>query len=180
MYTYIYTYIHTYIHTCMHACIHAYIRVCVYIYIYMYTHPTSILKLPTFKNVPPALHENGLQRQKIRRSTGQQSGKKSASRPADKPVMNSRSGGSTAGFVPPSVYIGFRRCFWRVVQATCLRCFSGYEGGLSSRRPDLLAPSPARPRLAAMPCAPTRPARGMSGFWTRQVSSHKEDLQTKI
>ena len=26
-----------------------------------------------------------------------------------------------------------------------------------------------RPRPAAPPCAPTRPARGMSGFWIRQV-----------
>ena len=33
----------------------------------------------------------------------------------------------------------------------------------------LLAPNFARPRLAAPPGAPTRPARGMSGFWIRQV-----------
>ena len=33
----------------------------------------------------------------------------------------------------------------------------------------LLVPRPARPRPAAPPSAPTRPARGMSGFWARQV-----------
>ena len=38
-------------------------------------------------------------------STGRQPGTKSASRPADKPVINR---GSNADFVPPSVYIGFR------------------------------------------------------------------------
>ena len=32
---------------------------------------------------------------------------------------------------------------------------------------------PTQPRPAAPPCAaPTRPARGMSGFWTRQVGLH--------
>ena len=34
----------------------------------------------------------------------------------------------------------------------------------------LLAPNLARPRPAAPPGASTRPARGMSGFWIRQVS----------
>ena len=33
----------------------------------------------------------------------------------------------------------------------------------------VLPASPARPRPAAQPCAPTRLARGISGFWTRQV-----------
>ena len=37
------------------------------------------------------------------------------------------------------------------------------------RRTSLLAPSPARLRPATPPCAPTRSARGMSGFWIRQV-----------
>ena len=40
---------------------------------------------------------------------------------------------------------------------------------MSPGRTVLLASSPARPRPATPPCAPTRPARGMSGFWTRQV-----------
>ena len=44
-----------------------------------------------------ALHEKGLQRQNRRRSTGQQLGTKSASRPADKPQVNRL---STADFVP--------------------------------------------------------------------------------
>ena len=47
-----------------------------------------------------ALHEKGLQG----RSIGQQPGTKSGRRPADKPVINRL---STAGFVPPSVYMGF-------------------------------------------------------------------------
>ena len=37
--------------------------------------------------------------------TGRQPGTKSASRPGDKPLINRL---STAGFVPPSVYIGIR------------------------------------------------------------------------
>ena len=52
-----------------------------------------------------ALHEKGLQRQiRRRRYIGQQPGTKSASRPADKPVINRW---STAGFVVPSVYLRF-------------------------------------------------------------------------
>ena len=44
-----------------------------------------------------ALHEKGLQRQKRRRSTGQQPGTTSARGPADKPRINR---GSTGDFVP--------------------------------------------------------------------------------
>ena len=40
---------------------------------------------------------------------------------------------------------------------------------MSPRRTVILANSPARPRPATPPCAPTRSACGMSGFWTRQV-----------
>ena len=56
-----------------------------------------------------------------------------------------------------------------VIQEMCLRCFGGYEGRLSPGRTIPSASRSARPRPAAPPCAPTRPARGMSGFWTRQV-----------
>ena len=43
------------------------------------------------------------------------------------------------------------------------------EQGLFPRGTILVANSPARPRPATPPCAPTQPARGMSGFGTRQV-----------
>ena len=55
------------------------------------------------------------------------------------------------------------------------RCFGRYGGGLSPRRTVLLASSPARPRPATPMCAPTRRARGMSGFWTRQVLREQYD-----
>ena len=57
----------------------------------------------------------------------------------------------------------------RDVQTTCLRSLGGYGGPLSPGQTILLVSSPARPRLAAPPCAPTRPARGRSGFWIRQI-----------
>ena len=60
-------------------------------------------------------------------------------------------------------------CFWENIQGTCPRCFGGYEGRLSSGRTVLLAPRPTRPRPGVPPCASNRPARGMSGFWIRQV-----------
>ena len=46
-----------------------------------------------------------------------------------------------------------------IIQETSLRCFGGYEGRLSPGRIVLSASRPARPRRAAPPCAPTRPAR---------------------
>ena len=64
-------------------------------------------------------------------------------------------------------------CFWRGVQATCLRCLGGYEGHLSPGRTVLSTSRPARPRLAAPPYARIRPTRGMSGFWIRQVPINK-------
>ena len=127
-----------------------------------------------------ALHEKGLQRQiRRRRSTGQQPGTKSASRLGDKPVINRLSSGRC---VPPSVYIGFRLfCFWRDVQATCSPCLGGYEGRLCPGRTVLSASSPARVRPAAPPCAaPTQPAGGMSGFWTRQVGKWSAALWSAV
>ena len=95
---------------------------------------------------------------KRRRSTLQQPRTKSASLPADNPRIN-RS--STARCVPPSVDISFRLfvLLERIV---------------------LSASSPARLRLAAPPCASTRRARGMCGFWIRQVLLHSRTcLATK-
>ena len=60
-------------------------------------------------------------------------------------------------------------CFWRDVQEICLRCIRGYEGRLSPGRTVLSASRPARPRPAAPPCAPPRPACCMSGVLNRQV-----------
>ena len=70
--------------------------------------------------------------------------------------------GSTAGFVSPSVYIGFRLFVLAKRQ----------EGRLSPGRIDPSASaSPRRPpRPAAPPCAaPPRPACGVSGLWIRQM-----------
>ena len=117
------------------------------------------------------LYENGLQRQiRRRRYTRQQPGTKSGRRPGDKPRINRL---STAGFVPASVYIGFplfvlpethpgshSSIVWRV-RGTVFS-FANSPVGV------LCCPSPPGP--AVLPCAaPYRPARGISGFWIRQV-----------
>ena len=48
---------------------------------------------------------------------------------------------------------------------------------MSPGRTVLSALHPARPRPGAPRCASNRPARGMSGFWTRQVHDEVvEDL----
>ena len=53
----------------------------------------------------------------------------------------------------------------RSSDVSTMRSLGGYTGLVF---PGLLAPNPARPRPAVPPGAPTRPARGMSGFWVRQ------------
>ena len=62
-------------------------------------------------------------------------------------------------------------CFWRDAQATFLRFLGGYTGLVFAGRAFLLARNPARSRPADPPFrrAP-RTARGMSGFWIRQVN----------
>ena len=140
-------------------------------------------------------------RDKRLRSTVQQLGTKRAFRPAVKPVVNR---GSTAGFVPPPVYIGIplfvlaqghpvislwlgrRRCqavvefvesndsfacscFWRYAHATFLPVLVRYTALMFPSRTCLLALNSARPHPAVPPGAPTRPDRGMSGFWIRQA-----------
>ena len=47
---------------------------------------------------------------------------------------------------------------------------------MSPGRAVLSASRPARPRPAAPPCAPTRPARDLSLFWMRQVSLNQTRL----
>ena len=63
-------------------------------------------------------------------------------------------------------------CFRRDVQDSVFDPLEGKRVGLSPGRIDPTAsrPTPAPPRPAAPPCAaPTRPARGVSRFWIRQV-----------
>ena len=145
-------------------------------YIWMPTKLFAEKKVHCIFTIPRhALHDT-----KRRRSTGRLPGRKNASRPADTSLMNQW---LTADFVPPSVYIGFFlpsvynrppsvtscSCFLKVIEAMFPRCLGGYGGLLCPGRIVLLAPNLARPRTAAPPGAPSRPARGMSGFWIGQV-----------
>ena len=57
----------------------------------------------------------------------------------------------------------------RSSDVSAMRSCRGYTRLVFPGRTVLLAPNPARPSPAAPPGAPTRPARGMSGFWIRQV-----------
>ena len=105
-----------------------------------------------------------------RRHSGQQPKTKSGRRPADKPRINR---GSTAGFVPPTVYIGFPLF---VLPQACPRGFSSIvwmvRGTVVSwaNRPIGVPSCPSPPRPAVPPCdAPSRPACGTSGFWIRQI-----------
>ena len=107
---------------------------------------------------------------KRRRSTGQQPGTKIASRSASKARMNH---GQTA-FQPlilflHSVYIGCR-LFVPLGRhsGNISRFFGGYERGLFAGRNVLPASNPDRPRTIP-PCAWLRLARGMFGFWIRQI-----------
>ena len=92
---------------------------------------------------------------------------------------------STGRFVPPSVYIGFS--FDRVSGGTFKPIvFDGlggkrdgcFLGEPTCRRPVLLRPAPH----CHLPCTgPPRPARGMSGFWIRQIELQNENcFETKI
>ena len=63
-------------------------------------------------------------------------------------------------------------CFWGDIQKTCLRFLGEYERrwtNISPGRTVLSASVPARLRPYAPPCASTRTAHGMYGFWNRQV-----------
>ena len=94
-----------------------------------------------------------------RRYTGQQLGTKSGRRPADKPVINRW---STAGFVPPSVYIKFSLFVLPGIRPggySFDRLESKRDGGLlaepTRRRPVLPVPAPPSRR------APPRPDPGV-------------------
>ena len=112
---------------------------------------------------------------KRRRSTSGHLSTKSLSRPADKPLVNRLFCSRIR-----STYDFACSCFWGEVQAMCPRCLGGCEGRSSSGRTVLSASSPDRPHPAASLCAPTRLARGMFGFWIRQIlgyALHEKGLQ---
>ena len=122
------------------------------------------------------MHEKGLQRQKRRRSTGHQPGKRSVSRPADKPRINRLSTGDFVhafGLHRISLVRAFgetfRRRFFDALEGTKdLRCL----GEHFCWHPIL--PDPARPPRRAP--RPDPPVRSMFGFWTRQVGLHRISL----
>ena len=102
-------------------------------------------------------------RQNKRRYAGQQPGTKSGRGPADKPVVN-RTFCSSTGLNGISIVRASEESFRTVVfDALETKRVCRLLGESSRRRP---APSrPATPPRAAQP----RPARGMSGFWIRQI-----------
>ena len=116
------------------------------------------------------LHENGLQRQvSVDTLVSSQGGTA-----AVVPVINRL---STVRCVPPMGLhrISFVRASEETFRTAIFDALEGKRDGCllgeqTRRRPVL--PRPAQPRLAATPCAaPPRRARGMSGFWIRQVFS---------
>ena len=84
---------------------------------------------------------------------------------------------STVVFVLLSVYIGFPLPVLLKKRSAQLFSMPRRARGsvVSWANRSVGVPScPAQPRPAALPCAaPTRPARGMSGFWIRQVGFDK-------
>ena len=111
---------------------------------------------------------------KKRRSPGQQPGTKSAHGPADKPLIKS--------VVNQFSTILFKYCFLSlrtIIQEGCLRCSGRQRWSVvswahqhSAIPSHSVPPHPAPPRSAAeRRPAPPCPARGIPGFWTRQVRS---------
>ena len=112
------------------------------------------------------LARKGFTQTNKRRHIGQQPGTKSGRRPVDKLDINRC---STAGFVPPSVYIGLPLFMLpKKRSGQCLRFPRKQVGRLSSgeptrRRPVLPGPAPPR-RSAVCRLAPTRPWYVCPGF----------------
>ena len=139
-----------------------------YMYTYTYTYTYTYIHMYIFPEVPrmKRVYKN----KKRRRSTGQQSGTKSACGPADTPVVN-RS--STARCVPRSGlhWISFVRASEETSRTVAYGALEGKDGRLvvslahrpaaATSRPD--PPRPAPPRSPRPPCrrAPSRPGPPM-------------------
>ena len=111
------------------------------------------------------MHEKGLQRQIGVGTLVSSQGRRALAVPlvnrlstAGQPLVNR---GSTADFVPPSVYIGFRLIVLpKRRPGQCLRFAGGQERGLSPGRIDPTASRPTQPRPPSPPRrAPPRPDR---------------------
>ena len=122
--------------------------------------------------------KKGSQRQKGRRHNGQQPGTKSAFRPADKTRINRGqttdelliNRGSTAGFVPPLVYIGFP--LFVLAKRRSGQLFTvpgGVEGRLPSGPTEMSAPFSAQLRPA--PPSAVRRADPTRSFFVRVLNS---------
>ena len=132
-----------------------------YMYIHTYIHTSRSLYIPGH-----ALHEKGLQRQE---GAGPLVGSQER-RAAVVPLINR---GSNAGFVPPPVYMAFR-LFVLLKKRSGQVCSMPWRvrGSVVSWANRFVGVPfcPVPPHPAVPPCAaPTRRARGMSGFWIRQV-----------
>ena len=119
----------------------------------------------------------GFTETKKRRSTSQQPGKQSASRPSDKPLTNRL---STGDFVPAFGlhWISLVRASGETFKQYVLDALDlgGSEGGLFPGRTVLSASSSDRPSPVAPLCAPSRHARGMFRFWTRRCDVVRCDV----
>ena len=109
------------------------------------------------------------------RSTGQQPATKSGHRPADKSRIN-------LSFLLVVFFYRFKSdfagwCFWRDVQATCLRCLGLYGRHLSPERNVLSAfhPASTAPKLRRVPPRPDPPVE-CPGFRFDRYAKCTEDL----
>ena len=117
-----------------------------------------------------ALHEKGLQRQKGVGTLVSSQERRAAVVPV---ISRLSTACQPRALFPHRFTLGFLcSCFRGNVQDNCLRCPGGQEGRLcppTRRRPVLSGPAPPCRPAAQLCAAPNRSARGMSGFWIRQV-----------
>ena len=125
--------------------------------------PGSYMRIRSFQFQDMPCMKRVYRDKEKRRSTGQEPGRKSASRPGDEPVVN-RGFCSSIGFhrisLVPASGEAFKRRVFDALEGTRDSCLLGNNSVGTQSYPT----PPRRP-----PGAQTRPARGMFGFWIRQV-----------